>query len=288
MTTTEVAIWARALNESEIQDRFKQDSIAYEFLLADATTFNLSNITAARMAINDYSRQYWDEYTVFVENFDSVARIQANNGSINGNFSICEGRFGTGGCFDGESGYIDYGSDSSLKIGNSVSIEAWMKPNDLTNSQFIINNYDADNKWYMIYIYAVTDELTFGVDDGTNQPNAGYALSNFNTGTWYHVAGVRDNGNTLKLYINGKEVVSTSDTAGDITSLNNLYIGRSADSSAFHFNGSIDEVRISNIARRPVSALWTLNYTLASTEAMRSGSRYYWKVRALDSGGEQG
>ena len=45
---------------------------------------------------------------------------------------------------------------------------------------------------------------------------------------------------------------------------------------------------ISSIARRPVSALWTTNYTTdSSTEAMNSGNRYYWKVRALDGGGEQ-
>ena len=50
----------------------------------------------------------------------------------------------------------------------------------------------------------------------------------------------------------------------------------------------VDEVRISEIARRPVSALWTLNYTTNSTtEAMNSGLRHYWRVRALDGGGEQ-
>jgi len=47
-------------------------------------------------------------------------------------------------------------------------------------------------------------------------------------------------------------------------------------------------VRISTIARRPVSGLWTLNYTTnSSTEAMIDGNRYYWRVRALDGGGEQ-
>jgi len=45
--------------------------------------------------------------------------------------------------------------------------------------------------------------------------------------------------------------------------------------------------RISHIARRPVSALWTSNYTTTSSEAMNSGNRYYWKVRGLDGGGEQ-
>jgi len=49
----------------------------------------------------------------------------------------------------------------------------------------------------------------------------------------------------------------------------------------------VDEVRISSIVRVPVSQLWTLNYTLTSSEAMTSGSRYYWKIRALDGGGEQ-
>jgi len=82
----EVAIWARALNASEIQSRFQQDGISYEFVLANDTSFNVSNITAIRFAINNYTRQYWDEYTVFVENFDSVARIEANNGTISGNF----------------------------------------------------------------------------------------------------------------------------------------------------------------------------------------------------------
>jgi len=45
------------------------------------------------------------------------------------------------------------------------------------------------------------------------------------------------------------------------------------------FNGSV--------ARRPVSALWTANYTTSSSEAMNSGNRYYWKVCGLDGGGEQ-
>jgi len=53
-------------------------------------------------------------------------------------------------------------------------------------------------------------------------------------------------------------------------------------------NATSQLVRISEIARRPVSALWTTNYTTdSSTEAMVSGNRYYWKVRGLDGGGEQ-
>ena len=61
-------------------------------------------------------------------------------------------------------------------------------------------------------------------------------------------------------------------------------VSRKSNTKCLHF----DEVRISSIARRPVSALWTLNYTTnSSTKAMNSGNRHYWKVRALDQGGEQ-
>ena len=54
-----------------------------------------------------------------------------------------------------------------------------------------------------------------------------------------------------------------------------------------HMSDCFAVSHISNIARRPVSALWTLNYTTTSSEAMNSGVRHYWKVRGLDGGGEQ-
>jgi len=284
-------VWARALNESEIQGRFKQDSIAYEFLLADVTTFNLSNITAARMAINDYSRQYWDEYTVFVENFDSLARIEANNGTIAGNFSICEGRFGNGGCFDGSSGYIDTTLDYTA---DDLTLEAWVKSSDWSSATTadIVDTWTtgANEEWYRL-CFGSDQLFEFAVDTGADEGGrevAEYDMTNLIG--WHHIAGVRDTSTpSLNLYLDGTLVDST--TPSSVVSVNpssSLTIGARADGGAEFFNGTIDEVRISKIARRPTSALWTLNYTLASSEAMTSGQRYYWKVRALDQGGEQG
>jgi len=284
-------VWARALNESEIQGRFKQDSIAYEFLLADVTTFNLSNITAARMAINDYSRQYWDEYTVFVENFDSLARIEANNGTIAGNFSICEGRFGNGGCFDGSSGYIDTTLDYTA---DDLTLEAWVKSSDWSSATTadIVDTWTtgANEEWYRL-CFGSDQIFEFVVDTGADEGGrevAEYDMTNLIG--WHHIVGVRDTSTpSLNLYLDGTLVDSTTPTSTvSVNPSNSLTIGARADGGAEFFNGTIDEVRISKIARRPTSALWTLNYTLASSEAMTSGQRYYWKVRALDQGGEQG
>jgi len=234
-------------------------------------------------SINDYTRQYWDEFTVFVENFDSLARIQANNGTIDGNFSICEGRFGNGGCFDGGSGYVNYTNPTSLQLTGTLTIEAWIKDQG-DGWDFIVSKEDgSSNRNYVLTLdnNNYLKLLTWSSD--TEYSVVGSTALNDNQ--WHHVAGVSD-GQEVKIYLDG--ALENSDTGA--SSIDNdavdLTIGVRSDLNYF-FNGTIDEVRISKIARRPVSALWTLNYTLTSSEAMTSGLRHYWKVRALDGGGEQ-
>jgi len=235
------------------------------------------------MAINDYSRQYWDEFTVFVENFDSLARIEANNGTIIGNFSICEGRFGNGGCFDGGSGYIDYGEgpDKSFDITGAMTVEVWAKINSSANWEGIMWKGSSKSAHKFAIFKSSTDTATAYLSNASGSLTSTTNIAD----SWHHIAFVFDGINTMYLYVDGTQ--KDSDTLSSLYSDDNpVRIGHAWGNA--YASGSIDEVRISNIARRPVSALWTLNYTLASTEAMRSGSRYYWKVRALDSGGEQG
>jgi len=64
---------------------------------------------------------------------------------------------------------------------------------------------------------------------------------------WYHAALII-NGSTARLYMNGQNVVT--DTSVTIISTDSdLYIGRNQWNADDLFNGTIDEVRISNIAR---------------------------------------
>jgi len=237
----------------------------------------------------NYTRQYWDEFTVFVENFDSLARIEANNGSINGNFSICEGRFGTGGCFDGNSSYIDYGRgpDGAYDITDKITIEAWAKPNGADENGYIAAKCSGSiNTGYSLYWSGSNDYISL-IGAVSDNPDSNAVFTDNNV--WVHAA-ITVDGNSIIFYRNGVAAGTATDTIP--SNSNDLSIGDrvggSGQSAATRFNGTIDEVRISNIARVPVSQLWTLNYTLSSSEAMTSGNRYYWKIRALDQGGEQG
>jgi len=105
------------------------ERMRYEFIISNSSGFAASDLTPNRgvtkMVLNNFSQpQYYDDsYTLLVEHFDSLAEIGWNNGTIYGNFSICktdvlqvhepkanricDGKFGPGGCFDGDNSYVE-------------------------------------------------------------------------------------------------------------------------------------------------------------------------------------
>jgi len=109
----EVAIYNRSLSASEITSHYNRERMRYEFIISNSSGFAASDLTPNRgvtkMALNNFSQpQYYDdEYTLLVEHFDSLAEIGWNNGTVYGNFSICDGKFGPGGCFDGDNSYVE-------------------------------------------------------------------------------------------------------------------------------------------------------------------------------------
>jgi len=89
------------------------ERMKYEFIVSNSSGFAASDLTPNRgvtkMVLNNFSQpQYYDDsYTLLVEHFDSLAEIGWNNGTVYGNFSICDGKFGPGGCFDGDNAYLE-------------------------------------------------------------------------------------------------------------------------------------------------------------------------------------
>ncbi len=93
---------------------------------------------------------------------------------------------------------------------------------------------------------------------GGNQSLYANASYNPSTSTWYHTAVVRNSG-TIKVYIDGVEIISFSDQA-DYSDRDSLVIG-SMFSSSYDMDGHIDEFRITHKAR------YTSNFT-APTKAL--------------------
>tara|TARA_B100000745_G_scaffold221560_1_gene147727 strand:- start:1481 stop:6244 length:4764 start_codon:yes stop_codon:yes gene_type:complete len=174
---------------------------------------------------------------------------QQNNANNQG-ASPVTGAAGTAQFFDGDD-FMVVPNSASLNLTNAMSFSAWIKVQDPAADNWgrILSKKEGfnDNSGFNFEYNAGQNFLTT-LAGGQNLARAeGVDLP----ATW-NLVSASINGNNVALYVNGQEV--TTDGIIDPITPNNLdlSIGRSALGGNF-FNGSIDELRISSVAR---SAAW--------------------------------
>ena len=148
--------------------------------------------------------------------------------------------------FNGTDDFIDCGNDESLSPTDAITIEAWVKPNDITTDQIILFKGNSDWQGYSIRLR--NNILNFNINS-----EGAYAATKTlpSANAWYHIVGTYNknlSSNQIKIYVNSVE--GTPDTYnGDINSGSiNLILGRKGIEPSRYFNGTIDEVRIYNRA----------------------------------------
>ena len=147
--------------------------------------------------------------------------------------------------FDGSGDYLDIPNSSDFSFGSgNFTVEGWFKLNALDSAQSIIGVWDyANNQRSWNVEVTSANKLVFSVSaDGTNGQDAlGGTL--INKGVWTHFAAVRD-GNTLKSFINGTQVTTSSFTGSLYDNTNDkLYIGM-LNGAANITNGQISNIRV--------------------------------------------
>ncbi len=168
------------------------------------------------------------------------ASINGSNGSIGGGSpTFTQGKLGKARNFNGgSSDYIDTGY--KVKAG-ARSYFIWIKYNSLTGTG-----------GYSLTGTQETGAYTYiGIQDGGQGyfyagNNGGTFNQTFATNQWYHVGFTMDGTNTTKIYVNGSQV-DTKTYSGDTNATKNFLIGRV--DAGHYVNGTIDEVRVDNIAR---------------------------------------
>ena len=158
--------------------------------------------------------------------------------------------------FDGFGDKLSVPNSADVRLGsNDFTMEAWVKFGDVSGYwDSVLGMYDesADRRTYYLaryrsggaaedgrlYMYVNTD----GTSGGYANVQGGFVSIN----DWHHVAGVRD-GNTLRLYLNGVQVGSSSFSG---TVYNNttdaLFIGDVESDDNKIMNGFISNVRLIN------------------------------------------
>ncbi len=189
-----------------------------------------------------------------------------NHGTIYG-ATFVDGEFEQALQFDGIDDYVNIPDDPSLDISGDITLEAWFKITDFTSNphMHILAKDNIGQRSYTIGVNCwwssggAVPQKPFFVVFTTSDVKVVFGTTTPQLDTWYHLMGVYTAfADELKLYLNGE--LESSVTSGP-SSINvsdaDLQIGArqyppvpSYNWRCF-FNGAIDEVRISNVAREP-------------------------------------
>ena len=182
--------------------------------------------------------------------FDEGGGTTASDASGNGNTATfaaetwtAGGKFAGAARFDGTSARVNVPDASSLDMTAGVTLEAWVRPTVLAPSQTVIAKERAGGG----FPYGL--ELDNGVPSAyivASSNAVARATSALPLSTWSFLAATYD-GSTLRVYVNGAQVASTSVSGAIATSTGPLSIG--ADTAwGEYLSGDVDNVRVYNRA----------------------------------------
>ena len=238
-------------------------------------TVSTSTDTVIYMAYGDssISTDQSDPTNVWDSNYKSVYHLKdgttlsmtestanALNGTNNG-ATATSGKINGAAAFSNQ--YITGGTASSaIDITSNITVSAWINPASLPGANsyrdIVQKGYDGTNEQYALTLQSDSNTtgnqaLNFSTYNGSAHSAFWVHGSSITTGNWYYVVGVF-NGTSWFVYSDGVQRGSSTDSTGPAHSAKGLNIG-AADLGAYsrYFDGSIDEVRISNTAR---SADW--------------------------------
>ena len=144
---------------------------------------------------------------------------------------------------DGNS-WAEVHDNASLDLTSALTMEAWVYW-DLNGASAsgIMGKWFPSNWGFLFFTNAAT--LTFYISNV--YPATASVSHTFTANGWYHLVGT-DDGTTIRLYIDGVQVGSTSSLGSIVDTSRELEIGRYNDSANNTYNDSIAQPRIYNRA----------------------------------------
>ena len=171
--------------------------------------------------------------------------------------------------FDGANDHVNLGHSTNLDVGNTLTIEAWVKPTSLAGRYGIfstrMNNLAGSFQLEVgvgnggVNRVAVTGVNTWMAETGNNA-----IFSN----RWTHIAYTRTGtgANPHKLYVNGvSQTLLANVSYGFVNNTTDKLIGSGTSGSQF-FPGQIEELRIWNVARTTAEITNSMLTTLVGNE----------------------
>ena len=152
----------------------------------------------------------------------------------------------------GSNQYVEVTNAPNTNFNGNLTVSAWIKINTGGLDQKIAGNQTGVAGGYKFGVYT-TNLVEFEIRDAANNPflNRGVAGGTvLNTGQWYYVAGMSsDVLDSIRTFVSGIPERPFKKTGTLIASSDNLTIGKEPWTATAFFDGSIDELRISDEVR---------------------------------------
>ena len=150
---------------------------------------------------------------------------------------------------DGVDDYVSVPHSTGLNITGAITVEAWVKYTSNGNYQNIVAKECYGTTGCGGYALQITNagKLRFVIYLGGSSFETVSGATTITQGEWHHVAGVFD-GTQRRVYLDGEQDGSVSDTSAPVSGTANLAIGRRSGVSQYYFDGLVDEVRVSAAA----------------------------------------
>src|SRR3989344_7158871 len=197
-----------------------------------------NKVTGRVVAENSLVAQY-----KFENNLDDSSG-NGNNGAISsGSANYVDGKAGKAISFTG-SNYVTIADNPSIQAQRPMSVEAWVKRDEVGEGDIIANKRGVSNKGWGFSILS-TDKLRFTFF-GIKDIDSSKTIIDTN---WHHVAATVDSSGNVKLYIDGRDAGSLLVSKAPLTTSSPLRFGASVNSDGTirsYPDLAVDEIKIWN------------------------------------------
>ncbi len=206
----------------------------------------------------------WDSHSKFVQHFPNGTTLTAADTGANGINGTVTGATAAAGIIDGgaligNGNYIGFGNPGALQLTSGYTLEAWEKMSNLsaTGEQVLYANWSQTSNFFGVLLslgnYTGSNfqvRLVNGIGTSSFVPR--FSAATLGDTNWHHIAGTWD-GAAQNLFLDGAASGAAIPRPAPSYALANLVrIGDANTGSEISpFNGTIDEVRVSDIARSP-------------------------------------
>jgi len=207
-----------------------------------------------------------DSDTALLYHFDDLTESKHGDSNINTGphfeLSTAQKKFGAKSArnYNIDSSYGWHATNNRFNVGTgALTVEGWCYPLGGSDAYSgMVGRWWSDGNVFDIRYQSGDASGNFAMHDTTSIRNSGVA---FSTNAWSHFAWTRDSSGNNNLWLNGVSKVNWSNQNNMSLGTKDILFGVTDSATGYHYNGYLDEIRFSTVAR--YSSTFTPNSLLS-------------------------